>query len=59
MADNKQMEDRIYRLTQTRDVECIYQLFNETVNKEMFEKVLYKGLIMDTTIKSEKEKEQK
>lgn len=59
MTDNRQMEDRIYRLTQTRDVECIYQLFNETVNKDMFEKVLYKGVIMDATIKSEEQKKEK
>ena len=52
-ANNKQCEDRIYRLTQTRDVECIYQLFNDSISQDMFDKVIYKELIMDTIIKSE------
>lgn len=44
---------KIYRLTQTRDVECIYQLFNDSISQDMFDKVIYKELIMDTIIKSE------
>lgn len=55
-ANNKQAEDRIYRLTQTRDVECIYQLFTDSVSQDMFDKVIYKELITNQTIKSEKEK---
>ena len=55
-ANNKQCEDRIYRLTQTRDVECIYQLFTDSVSQDMFEKVLFKEYLMDTVIKSENEK---
>ena len=56
-ASNRQAEDRIYRLTQTQDVECIYMLFNDSVSQDMFDKVLYKGYIMDTLVKSEKQKE--
>lgn len=56
-ANNKQAEDRIYRLTQTRDVECIYQLFTDSISQDMFDKVIYKELIANQTIKSEKEKE--
>lgn len=56
-AANKQAEDRIYRLTQTRDVECIYQLFTDSISQDMFDKVIYKELIANQTIKSEKEKE--
>lgn len=56
-ANNKQAEDRVYRLTQTRDVECIYQLFTDSISQDMFDKVIYKELIANQTIKSEKEKE--
>lgn len=56
-ANNKQAEDRIYRLTQTRDVKCIYQLFTDSISQDMFDKVIYKELIANQTIKSEKEKE--
>lgn len=55
-ANNKQCEDRIYRLSQTRDVECVYQLFTDSISQDMFDKVLYKELIADETIKSEKNK---
>ena len=56
-ASNRQAEDRVYRLTQTRDVECIYMLFNDSVSQDMFDKVLYKGYVMDTLVKSEKQKQ--
>lgn len=55
--DNRQTQDRIYRITQTEDALCIYQLFTDSVSQDMFEKVLRKGLIMDETIKAEKEKQ--
>lgn len=55
-ADNKQAEDRIYRLNQTEDVTCIYQLFNDSVSQNMFDKVMRKEVIMNETIKSENEK---
>lgn len=55
-ADNKQMEDRIYRLNQTHDVTCIYQLFNDSISQNMFDKVMRKEIIMKETIKSESEK---
>jgi hypothetical protein len=48
----------VYRLTQTRDVECIYQLFTDSISQDMFDKVIYKELIANQTIKSEKEKEE-
>lgn len=54
--DNRQTQDRIYRITQTEDALCIYQLFTDSISKDMFEKVMRKGLIMDETIKSEKDK---
>lgn len=55
-ADNLQVQDRIYRLTQTKDVTCIYQLFTDSISQHMFEKVMQKELIMNATIKSEQEK---
>lgn len=55
-ADNKQAEDRIYRLNQTKDVTCIYQLFNDSISQNMFDKVMRKEVIMNQTIKSENEK---
>lgn len=56
-ADNLQVQDRIYRLTQTRDVTCVYQLFTDSISQDMFEKVMRKELIMNETIKSENEKQ--
>ena len=55
-ADNLQAQDRIYRLNQTHDVTCIYQLFNDSISQNMFDKVMRKEVIMNQTIKSENEK---
>lgn len=55
-ADNTQAEDRIYRLNQTEDVTCIYQLFNDSISQNMFDKVIRKKIIMNNVIKSENEK---
>jgi SWI/SNF-related matrix-associated actin-dependent regulator 1 of chromatin subfamily A len=55
-ADNIQAEDRIFRINQTHDVTCIYQLFNDSISQNMFDKVMRKKVIMAKTIKSEKEK---
>lgn len=57
-ADNAQASSRIHRLTQTRDCKCIYQLFTDSISQDMFEKVIYKELIMNQTIKSENEKKE-
>lgn len=55
-ADNRQAEDRAYRLTQSRDVSVVYEVFNDSVALDMLEKVLLKGRISDEIIKSENEK---
>lgn len=52
-ADNAQIEDRIYRLTQKNDVTCVYQLFNDSISKHMYDTVVGKKNMMDTIIKSE------
>ncbi len=55
-ATNKQGEDRVYRLNQTKDVEIIYQVFDDDISKNMFEKVVMKEYIMNEVIKSEQNK---
>ena len=55
-AENKQAEDRIYRLNQTEDVTCIYQLFNDSISQRMFDLVTRKQIISNDVIKSENEK---
>ena len=55
-ADNAQAQDRIYRLKQTQDVTCVYQLFTDSISQDMFEKVIRKELIMNETIKKEDDK---
>jgi SNF2 family DNA or RNA helicase len=55
-AENKQAEDRIYRLNQKNDVLCIYQLFNDSISQNMFDKVMRKEIISNNVIKSENEK---
>lgn len=55
-ADNAQAEDRIYRLTSTDDVECIYQLFTDSVSEHMYQTVMEKQRILNETIKKENEK---
>lgn len=55
-ANNTQAESRIHRITSTRDVTCTYMLFNDSISEEMFNKVVYKEMLMLETIKSEKEK---
>ena len=53
---NRQMQDRIWRITQTDDVECIYQLYTDSISQHMFNSVIRKGMIMDEVIKSENDK---
>lgn len=55
-TSNRQMQDRIYRITQKEDALCIYQLFTDSISQDMFEKVFRKGLVMDEIIKSENDK---
>ena len=50
------MEDRIYRLTQDKDVTCIYQMFTDSISKEMYDIVKNKELIAEEVIKTEKDK---
>ena len=55
-GDDRQMEDRVYRIGQTRDVDIYYQIFKDTQYEHMWNIVLRKQLISDTVIKKESEK---
>lgn len=55
-AELAQMEDRIYRLTQTKDVTCYYQLFNDSISQHVYNTVLNKRYMSEEIIKSEKNK---
>ena len=55
-GDNKQMEDRIHRIGQTKDVDIYYQIFTNTQYQHMWDIVLRKQLIAQTVIKKETEK---
>lgn len=50
-GDNFQAEDRIYRLTQKHNVLVIYQIFNEPYCLDVYDKVVEKSRIINTTIK--------
>ena len=52
----RQMEDRVYRIGQTKDVDIYYQMFRDTQYEKMWEIVLKKELIINTVIKKEDEK---
>lgn len=55
-ANNKQAEDRVYRITSTKDVSIYYQMFKGTHNEHMFNTVLLKQMVTDQLIKKEDEK---
>lgn len=55
-ATNVQMEDRIYRIGQTRDCHIFYQLFKNTDNERVWNIVLKKEYITNQIIKKESEK---
>ena len=55
-GDNLQMQDRIYRIGQTRDVEIYYQIFRDTQYEKMWDIVLRKSLVINQIVKKEAEK---
>jgi hypothetical protein len=55
-GDNKQMQDRIYRIGQKRDVDIYYQLFRGTQYEKMWNTVMKKELVINQVIKKEDEK---
>lgn len=55
-SECRQMEDRAYRIGQTKDVDIYYQMFRGTQYEKMWEIVLKKELVINTVIKKEDEK---
>jgi SNF2 family DNA or RNA helicase len=55
-SSNRQMEDRIYRIGQTRDVNVYYQMYRGTQYEKMWNTVMKKELIINQVIKKEDEK---
>lgn len=55
-GDNQQMQDRIYRIGQTKPCDIYYQMFKDTQYEKMWNIVLRKQLIIDQVIKKEDEK---
>lgn len=55
-GNNQQMSDRIHRISQTRPVHIIYQIFRNTQYQKMWEINVRKQVTIDTVIKKEEEK---
>ena len=55
-SDNLQMQDRIYRIGQTKDVDIYYQIFRDTQYEKMWNIVLRKSLVINQIVKKEAEK---
>lgn len=55
-GNNRQMEDRIYRIGQKHDVDIYYQMFNETQYVKIWNTVMRKELVINQVIKKENEK---
>ena len=55
-GDDIQFEDRVYRITQTKDVDIYYQIFRDTQYEKMWNIVLRKSLVINQIVKKEDEK---
>ena len=55
-SSNKQMEDRIYRIGQKKDVDIYYQIFRGTQYEKIWNTVMKKELSINQVIKKENEK---
>ena len=55
-GDNQQMQDRVHRIGQTRDVHIFYQFFRDTQYEKMWDTVISKSVVIDQVIKKEDEK---
>ena len=52
----RQMEDRIYRIGQTKPVDIYYQMFRDTQYERIWKTVMRKELVINQVIKKETEK---
>ena len=50
------VEDRVFRIGQTNDVDIYYQIFKDTQYERMWNIVLKKELVINSVIKKEEEK---
>lgn len=55
-GNNRQMEDRIYRIGQHHDVDIYYQLYRDTQYEKIWNMVMRKELVINQVIKKEIEK---
>jgi SWI/SNF-related matrix-associated actin-dependent regulator 1 of chromatin subfamily A len=55
-GQNTQFESRVHRLTSANDVNIYYQILNNTMSAEMFDKVIGKEMVISQIIKKEEEK---
>ena len=55
-SDNDQMMDRVHRLSQSNDVEIIFQIFSDTIYEHIWDVVMSKQYVIDNVIKKEEEK---
>lgn len=55
-GNNRQMEDRVYRIGQKHDVDIYYQIFRGTQYEKMWNTVIKKELAINQVIKKEDEK---
>lgn len=55
-SNNRQMEDRLYRIGQTKDVDIYYQMFHGTQYEKIWNTVLRKEIVINQVIKKEDEK---
>jgi SWI/SNF-related matrix-associated actin-dependent regulator 1 of chromatin subfamily A len=55
-GNNRQMEDRIYRIGQTKDVDIYYQMYRGTQYEKMWNLVMRKELVINQVFKKENEK---
>ena len=56
-GNNLQVSDRVHRISQTRPVHIIYQIFRNTQYQKMWEINIRKQVTIDTVIKKEEEKQ--
>jgi SWI/SNF-related matrix-associated actin-dependent regulator 1 of chromatin subfamily A len=55
-SNSRQMEDRIFRISQTKDVDIYYQIFRDTQYEKMWNIVMRNELVINQVIKKEDEK---
>ena len=55
-GNNRQMEDRIYRIGQKHDVDIYYQIFRGTQYEKIWNTIMKKELVINQIVKKENEK---